>query len=70
VPASWTDAHHIRHWADGGLTDLENGALLCGRHHTVVHRDRLTADVTPTGVEGDQVPGGYDQAPPGAADAA
>ncbi|WP_462417973.1 HNH endonuclease signature motif containing protein [Kytococcus sp. Marseille-QA3725] len=40
----WCHAHHIRHWADGGATDLANLALLCQRHHTVVHRERLTAN--------------------------
>ena len=38
TPATWCDAHHIRHWADGGPTDLFNGTLLCNRHHHVVHR--------------------------------
>ena len=37
VPASWCEGHHLRHWADGGPTDLTNSALLCGRHHTIVH---------------------------------
>jgi hypothetical protein len=46
TPASWCDAHHVTHWADGGPTDLDNAALLCGRHHTIVHRDRLTATVS------------------------
>ena len=32
-----TDAHHVRHWADGGETKLENLALLCRRHHVAVH---------------------------------
>lgn len=30
-------AHHVRHWADGGPTDLDNLMLLCQFHHTVVH---------------------------------
>jgi hypothetical protein len=38
VPASWCDGHHLQHWADGGPTDIGNAALLCGRHHTIVHR--------------------------------
>ncbi|WP_462418522.1 HNH endonuclease signature motif containing protein [Kytococcus sp. Marseille-QA3725] len=42
-PPGWCHAHHIKHWADGGATALANLALLCQRHHTVVHRDRLTA---------------------------
>ncbi len=70
VPATWADAHHIRHWVDGGLTDLGNAALLCGRHHTIVHGDRLAAEVTPAGVEWDRTPGSYDRSPPGTADAA
>ena len=31
------DAHHIRHWADGGATALDNLVLLCRRHHRAVH---------------------------------
>lgn len=31
------DAHHVRHWIDGGATSLENTALLCRRHHRFVH---------------------------------
>jgi hypothetical protein len=34
---SWTAAHHIRHWAHGGPTDLNNLVLLCHRHHWLVH---------------------------------
>lgn len=37
APASWCDAHHIEHWADGGPTSLANLRLLCRRHHGVVH---------------------------------
>ena len=37
-PVSWCDAHHVRHWADGGSTDLANLVLLCRRHHTMTHR--------------------------------
>ena len=31
------DAHHVRHWADGGPTRLDNLVLLCRRHHRAVH---------------------------------
>jgi hypothetical protein len=33
----FVDAHHIVHWADGGETSMENLALLCRRHHRLVH---------------------------------
>lgn len=36
-PPAWTDAHHIRHWVDGGETNLANTVLLCRRHHSQVH---------------------------------
>ncbi|MHB1446982.1 MAG: HNH endonuclease signature motif containing protein, partial [Acidimicrobiales bacterium] len=32
-----TDIHHVQAWEDGGSTDVSNGALMCGRHHTLVH---------------------------------
>jgi len=50
IPATWCDAHHVRHWSRGGPTDLSNLALLCGRHHTVVHDRDLAATVTAYGV--------------------
>jgi len=36
-PPAFTDAHHLRHWIDGGATDLANLALVCRRHHRLVH---------------------------------
>ncbi len=33
----FTDAHHVRHWIDGGLTNLDNLAELCDQHHRAVH---------------------------------
>ncbi len=40
------DAHHIRHWAHGGATALDNLVLLCRRHHRAVHEEgfRVTLD--------------------------
>jgi hypothetical protein len=37
-PPGWCDAHHVRHWADGGETALENLILLCRPHHRTIHR--------------------------------
>jgi len=36
-PQAWCDAHHIRHWADGGETAARNLLLLCRRHHRAIH---------------------------------
>ena len=36
-PPDWTDAHHIKHRADGGPRTLENMVLLCRIHHRAVH---------------------------------
>ncbi len=33
----FADAHHVRHWADGGETSLGNCILLCRHHHRLVH---------------------------------
>jgi hypothetical protein len=33
----FTDAHHVKHWADGGKTMLGNVLLLCRFHHRLVH---------------------------------
>ena len=33
----FTHAHHIRHWADGGETNLDNLVTLCSQHHRLVH---------------------------------
>jgi hypothetical protein len=37
TPAAWCEAHHIHHWIDGGPTNVDNGVLLCGRHHDRIH---------------------------------
>ena len=33
----FVQAHHIRHWADGGETTLDNLVTLCSFHHRLVH---------------------------------
>ena len=40
APASWCDAHHIIHWANGGDTNLDNTQLLCRKHHTATHKNK------------------------------
>ena len=43
------DAHHVRHWADGGETRLENLLLLCRRHHRAVHEEGFTVELRAAG---------------------
>ncbi|MEQ3550838.1 DUF222 domain-containing protein [Pseudonocardia nematodicida] len=38
APPQWCVAHHVRHWAHGGCTDLDNLVLLCSQHHTLIHK--------------------------------
>jgi hypothetical protein len=63
----FTDAHHIRHWADGGPTQLDNLVLLCQKHHRLLHeggfrvrfdRDRPDRPVfsSPRGVDIPEIP--------------
>ncbi len=35
-------AHHLKHWEDGGPTDLDNMVLLCPYHHRLHHRGGIT----------------------------
>jgi hypothetical protein len=35
--ASFSAAHHLVHWIQGGATELPNLILLCHRHHWMVH---------------------------------
>ncbi|MFF5177972.1 DUF222 domain-containing protein [Micromonospora sp. NPDC000316] len=64
-PPRWCDGHHIRHWADGGTTSLDNAVLLCGHHHRHVHNGdwavRLGGDghpefVPPAWLDPEQLP--------------
>ena len=45
----FVDGHHIRHWADGGETSLENLVLLCRRHHRLVHEGGFNCERTTGG---------------------
>ena len=65
MPGLWADAQHLVHWADGGPTDLSNAALLCERHHTIVHSGRYAGALVEDGdgvrVEWDLTVGSYDR---------
>ncbi|HSO91484.1 MAG TPA: DUF222 domain-containing protein [Arthrobacter sp.] len=40
IPAVWCEAHHIDYWSRGGNTGTGNGALLCSRHHHLIHKEQ------------------------------
>ncbi|MCY3812147.1 MAG: DUF222 domain-containing protein [Gammaproteobacteria bacterium] len=33
----YVEAHHVKHWIDGGETRLDNLVLLCSAHHRLLH---------------------------------
>ncbi|TSD54293.1 HNH endonuclease signature motif containing protein [Aeromicrobium piscarium] len=57
-PPSWCEAHHVRPWADGGPTSIDNGVLLCAHHHHKIHHTRWRVVINPR----DRLPDFY---PPG-----
>ncbi|WP_086675463.1 HNH endonuclease signature motif containing protein, partial [Amycolatopsis pretoriensis] len=50
-PPRHCQGHHIRHWAEGGPTDLDNLVLMCAHHHRLLHRSgwevRIATDGLP-----------------------
>ncbi len=45
----FVDAHHVRHWADGGDTKLSNLITLCRAHHRMVHTGEIMIEATADG---------------------
>ena len=43
------DAHHARHWSEGGPTVLGNCVSLCKVHHVLVHEGGWSVELTPDG---------------------
>ena len=41
-PPIWCDGHHLIWWTRGGKTELPNLALVCGRHHRMLHEEGWT----------------------------
>ncbi len=50
-PPRHCHGHHVRHWADGGATELGNLVLMCAHHHRLLHRSgwqvRIATDGLP-----------------------
>jgi HNH endonuclease len=49
-PPAWTHAHHIVAWYCGGATTLDNGVLLCGHHHRLIHQGHWTVAIAADGL--------------------
>ncbi|NKT42159.1 DUF222 domain-containing protein [Rhodococcus hoagii] len=47
APPAHCEGHHIKHWADGGPTDLDNLVLLCRYHHTLLHHSHWEVHMGP-----------------------
>jgi hypothetical protein len=52
-------AHHIKHWAQGGPTTLPNLVLLCRRHHRAVHEEGFQVERLENGESQFRSPYGY-----------
>ncbi|WP_172829360.1 HNH endonuclease signature motif containing protein [Pedococcus dokdonensis] len=48
----FVEIHHLRDWADGGATDLDNQVSLCPFHHDAVGRGEFTISGDPTRHDG------------------
>jgi Domain of unknown function (DUF222)/HNH endonuclease len=50
-PPSWSEVHHVIHWAHGGSTSVGNCVMLCRVHHREIHATdwvvRIAADGIP-----------------------
>jgi hypothetical protein len=55
-PPSWTEAHHRKHWTNGGETNPQDLDLLCSHHHHKVHEDGWNMTI---GTDPDRTPWFY-----------
>jgi hypothetical protein len=52
----WCEAHHIDPYSTGGTTDLAKGALLCRRHHLLLHSNGWRIEQAPSPKELQLIP--------------
>jgi hypothetical protein len=66
-PARWCDGHHLQWVSEQGPTRLINLALLCRRHHRLLHKAGWQADLDTDGTLHVTDPGGLTRTtrPPG-----
>ncbi len=48
-PPAWCEVHHDKPWSEGGVTSVQNGRLLCPRHHHLAHDARYRMTDLPDG---------------------
>jgi hypothetical protein len=48
-PPGMCHVHHKVPWARGGSTSVQDGVMLCPRHHTIAHDARYQMKTGPTG---------------------
>ena len=48
-PAALCHVHHNTPWSSGGKTSVEDGRLLCPRHHTYAHSPKYEMKTIPNG---------------------
>ena len=49
IPGTWAEAHHWIPWLEGGLTDVDDGVLLCSHHHHRAHDPDYLVQRLPNG---------------------
>ncbi|OUS40685.1 hypothetical protein A9R00_04760, partial [Oleispira antarctica] len=50
----YVEGHHIKHWADGGETKLDNLVTLCRYHHRELHRGAFFLSLKPQAIHSKQ----------------
>ena len=50
----YTEGHHIKHWADGGETKLDNLVTLCRYHHRELHKGSFYLSLKPAATNSDK----------------
>ena len=57
----YVEGHHVKHWADGGETKLDNLVTLCRCHHRELHRGKFFLAVKPLSVNQESHSGGVNE---------
>ncbi len=53
---NYVEGHHIKHWADGGETKLDNLVTLCRYHHRELHKGSFYLCLKPEAMKADSKP--------------